>query len=77
MYLYFPDTPRITVPLPQLLFSEHQPQLQVTNSTYANKEVRVAVAARYRAWVYGSSLAGIVGSNPVGIIDLSLVSVVF
>ena len=46
----------ITVPLPELLFSEHQPQQQVTNSTYANKEVRVAVVARSKAWVCGSLL---------------------
>jgi len=24
------------------------------------------MAARYKAWVYGHSLAGIVGSNPAG-----------
>ena len=64
----------IALPLPKLLFSEHQPQQQVTNSTYWNKEV---LAARSKAWVCGSWLAGIVGSNPVGIIDFSLVSVVF
>ena len=40
----------------ELLFSEHQPQQQVTNSTYANKEVRVAVVARSKAWVCGSLL---------------------
>jgi len=77
MYLYLPNTLRITVPLPQLLFSQHQPQQQVTNSTYANKELRVAVAARSKAWVCGSLFAGFAVSNPVGIIDLSLVSVVF
>jgi hypothetical protein len=34
------------------------------------------VAARSKAWVCGRSLAGIVGSNPTGGVDLSLVSVV-
>jgi len=38
----------------ELLFSEHQPQQQVTNSTYANKEGRVAVAARSKEWVCDS-----------------------
>ena len=34
------------------------------------------MAERSKAWVCGRSLAGIVGSNPVGDIDVSLVSVV-
>jgi hypothetical protein len=34
------------------------------------------VAARSKAWVYGRSLAAIVGSNPTGGMDVSLVSVV-
>ena len=36
------------------------------------------VAARYKAWVYVRLLAGIAGSNPVGVIDVcrSVVSVV-
>jgi len=67
----------VTLPLPELLFSEHQPQQQVTNSTYANKELRVAVASRSKAWVCGSLLVGIMVSNPFGIIHLSLMSVVF
>ena len=54
----------------ELLFSEHQPQQQVTNSTYANKAVRVEVAVRSKAWVCGCLLAGIVGTNPVVIINL-------
>ena len=32
----------------------------------------VPVAARYKAWVYGRSLAGIAGSNPTGGIDVCL-----
>ena len=31
----------------------------------------IPVAARFTAWVYGRSLAGIVGSNPGGGIDIS------
>ena len=34
------------------------------------------LAARSKAWVYGHSLAGIVGSNPTGGMDVSLVIVV-
>jgi hypothetical protein len=34
----------------------------------------IPVAARSKAWVYGRSLAGIVGSNPVADMDLSFVS---
>jgi len=34
------------------------------------------VAARSKAWVYGLSLAGIVGSNPAGGMDVSVLSVV-
>ena len=34
------------------------------------------MAARSKAWVCGRSLAGIAGSNPVGGMDVSLVSVV-
>jgi hypothetical protein len=34
------------------------------------------VATRSKAWVCGRSLAGIVGSNPVGAMDVSLVRVV-
>jgi len=30
----------------------------------------IRVAARSKAWVYGSSLAGIVGSNPAGDMDV-------
>jgi hypothetical protein len=35
------------------------------------------VTARSKAWVCGRSLTGIVGSNPAGSVDVSLVSVVF
>ena len=31
-----------------------------------------SVVARSKAWVYGRSLAGIVGSNPAGVIDFCL-----
>ena len=34
------------------------------------------MAARSKAWVYGGSLAGIAGLNPVGSMDVSLVNVV-
>ena len=34
------------------------------------------VAARSKAWVCGSALAGIVGSNPAGCMDVCLVGVV-
>jgi hypothetical protein len=34
------------------------------------------VAARFKAWVYGRSLAGIVGSNPTGGMDVCVVFVV-
>ena len=36
----------------------------------------IPVVARSKAWVCGRSLAGIVGSNPAGGMDVSLVSVV-
>ena len=36
----------------------------------------IPVAARSKTWVCGRSLAGIVGSNPAGGMDMSLVSVV-
>jgi hypothetical protein len=36
----------------------------------------IPVAVRSKAWVYGSSLTRIVGSNPTGGIDVCLVSVV-
>ena len=32
----------------------------------------ISVAARSKAWVYGDSLAGIVGSNPAGAMDARL-----
>ena len=32
----------------------------------------ISVAARSKTWVYGRSLAGIVGSNPAGGMDISL-----
>jgi hypothetical protein len=34
------------------------------------------VDARSKAWVWGHTLAGVAGSNPVGGMDVSLVSVV-
>ena len=34
------------------------------------------MAAQSKAWIYGRSLAGIVGSNPTGGMDVSVVSVV-
>jgi len=33
----------------------------------------ISVAARFKAWVYGRPLAGIVGSNPTGGMDVSVV----
>jgi hypothetical protein len=36
----------------------------------------IPVAARFKAWVYGRSLTGIVGSNLTGGMDVCLVSVV-
>jgi hypothetical protein len=36
----------------------------------------IPVAARSRAWVYGRSLTGIVGSNPAGGLDVCVVFVV-
>ena len=41
------------------------------------QNVSISVAARSKAWVCGRSLTGIVGSNPAGSVDVSLVSVVF
>jgi hypothetical protein len=35
----------------------------------------IPVAARSKAWVYGRSLAEIVGSNPAGSMDLCLLRV--
>ena len=40
-------------------------------------KVPVPVAARSKRWVNGRSLAGIAGSNTVGGIDVSLLSVVY
>jgi hypothetical protein len=37
--------------------------------------VPIPVAARSKAWVFGRSLAGIVGSNPAGGMDVCLLSV--
>jgi hypothetical protein len=39
---------------------------------FTNIAVPIAVAARSKAWVYGRSLAGIVGSNPAGYMDVCL-----
>jgi hypothetical protein len=36
----------------------------------------IPVAARYKGWVYGRSLTGIVGSNPTGGMDVCVVFVV-
>jgi hypothetical protein len=36
----------------------------------------ILVAARSKAWICGSSLAGSAGSNPTGCVDVSLESVV-
>ena len=33
---------------------------------------RVPVAARFKAWVYDRSLAGVAGSNPTGGMNVSL-----
>ena len=46
--------------------------------SYVVNSSSVPVAARSKAWVCGRSLAGIVGSNPAGSMDiyLSVVSVV-
>jgi hypothetical protein len=46
------------------------------NDKYKKEIIRtcisVVVAARSEAWVYGRSLAGIVGSNPAGGMGISL-----
>jgi hypothetical protein len=34
--------------------------------------MQIPVAAQSKAWVYGRSLAGIVGSNPAGDINVDL-----
>jgi hypothetical protein len=36
----------------------------------------IPVAVRFKAWVFGRSLTGIVGSNPTGGMDVCLVGVV-
>jgi hypothetical protein len=52
------------------------------NNTYlkyykvvAVHNVPIPVAARSKAWVYGRSIAGIVGSNPTGDMDVCLLGV--
>jgi hypothetical protein len=67
----------ITLPHPQLPFSEHQIHRQVTDSAYVNKKVPVPVDARSKAWICRRSLAGVAVSYPVRIIHLCLVSVVY
>jgi hypothetical protein len=37
----------------------------------------IPTAARSKAWVYGRSLTGIVGSNPAGGMDVCLLWVLF
>ena len=37
---------------------------------------RIPVAARSKAWVYGHSFVGIAVSNPAGVMDVFLMSVV-
>ena len=39
------------------------------------KQSPVSVAARSVTWVYGRSLAGIMGSNPAGVMDVCFLSV--
>jgi hypothetical protein len=39
--------------------------------------VTIPVAARFKEWVYGRSLAGIAGSNPVGGMDVCLLRVLY
>jgi hypothetical protein len=34
--------------------------------------MQISVATQSKAWVYGRSLAGIVGSNPAGDMDVDL-----
>ena len=43
--------------------------LEIMNS---NSGSAIPVAARSKAWVYGRPLAGIVGSNPTGGMDVCL-----
>jgi hypothetical protein len=40
--------------------------------TYERGTVPIPLAARSKAWVCGRSLAGIVGSNPAGRMDVCL-----
>jgi hypothetical protein len=47
----------------------------VTNSSGISCSLPIPLAARSKAWVCGRSLAGIVGSNPTGSIDVCLLSV--
>jgi hypothetical protein len=42
------------------------------NITILKELLPISVAARSKAWVYGRSLAGIVGSNPAGDMDVCL-----
>ena len=58
------DAPLIIVPI------------NIAHLFVAINDVQIQVAARSEAWVCGSSPAGIAGSNPVGGMDMSLVSVV-
>jgi hypothetical protein len=41
------------------------------------EENPIPVAAQSKEWGYGRSLAGIVGSNPPGIMDVRLLQVLF
>ena len=49
-------------------FTYHVERFEVYNSDL----MPTSVAARFKAWVYGHSLAEIVGSNPDGGMDFSL-----
>jgi hypothetical protein len=40
------------------------------------RSLPIAVAARSKAWVYGRSLVGILGSIPTGVMDVCVVFVV-
>jgi hypothetical protein len=54
-------------------YSKFNTATQVNESIHFSP---IPVAARSKAWVYGRSLAGIVGSNPTGGMDVCVVFVV-
>jgi hypothetical protein len=54
-------------PLPSALFSG-----SCSIQGRAMAQLTIPVATRSKAWVCGRSLAGIVGSNPAGVMDVCL-----